>query len=89
MDLKDYFLPLDSEARQDFASRCKTTVKQLQNICTNGRVCSPELAINIERESGGKVPVERMAPIAKRIRVDWAYIRGTRRAKRTQHAVGG
>jgi DNA-binding transcriptional regulator YdaS (Cro superfamily) len=81
MKFRDYFLPMDAAARQDFAERCDTNVKQLLNICGGGRPCSPELAINIERESRGACRVEELAPTAKRMRVDWSYIRGTRRRR--------
>ncbi len=71
---RDFYLPMDSLAREDFARRCDTTAKQLLNIA-NDRVCSPELAINIERESKREVRVEDMAPTAKGMPVDWDYIR--------------
>jgi DNA-binding transcriptional regulator YdaS (Cro superfamily) len=82
MELKEFFLPLSQSKRESFAKRCDTTVQQLLNIIYGDRPCSPELAINIERETKGKVPVERLAPTAKSKPVDWAYIRGTRRTSR-------
>jgi DNA-binding transcriptional regulator YdaS (Cro superfamily) len=80
MDLREFFLPLPASEREAFAKRCDTTVKHLLNIVCGDRKCSPELAINIERETKGRLRVEATAPRAKNKRVDWAYIRGTRRA---------
>jgi len=88
MKFRDYFLPLDKKARGDFADRCQTNTKQLLNICGGKRPCSPELAINIERESKGACTVEELAPVAKRIRVDWHYIRGAKRPRRTEVRAG-
>lgn len=44
--------------------------------------CAESLAINIDRESGGAVPCERL-----RSDVDWAYLRGTKRRRRAQPEV--
>jgi DNA-binding transcriptional regulator YdaS (Cro superfamily) len=84
MKLRKYFLPMDAAARLDFANRCDTSPKQLLNICGGKRPCSPELAINIERESKGACTVEELAPVAKKIRVDWQYIRGAKRPRRSE-----
>lgn len=47
--------------RAAFAVRCGTTFKHLQNV-VYGRPCAPELAIAIERESGGQVRCEGIRP---------------------------
>jgi len=78
MEFRDYFLSLSAPDRESLAERCNTTVKQLQNIACGDRDFSPELAIDMERETRGKFRVEQLAPVAKNKPIDWAYIRGAR-----------
>lgn len=61
--------------RDDFSSRCGTTSAHLRNIACGYRSCSESLAICIDRESGGLICCEDMRPD-----VDWAYLRGTKKA---------
>lgn len=75
MELKDYLRTLGSdEARESFALRCGTTLNYLRLIAYNrsgrGKRASAELAICIDRESHGVVPVEKIRPD-----VDWDYLR--------------
>lgn len=72
MDFRAYLSKLLPDAREAFARRCKTSAGHLRNVAYGSRPCSPELAIEIERESGGVIPVELLCPA-----VDWAYLRGT------------
>ncbi len=71
MTLKDFYLSMPIGQREDFATRCSTTLGQLRNVAY-GRQCGEALAINIERESLGAVRCEDLRPD-----VDWAYLRGT------------
>lgn len=61
MDLKPFWMSMSVAERAAFAVRCGTTFKHLQNV-VYGRPCAPELAISIERESGGKVRCESIRP---------------------------
>jgi DNA-binding transcriptional regulator YdaS (Cro superfamily) len=67
-------LPLDQQER--FASRCGTTVGYLRKAVSAEQRIGEDIAINMERESGGEIRCEAVRPD-----VDWAYIRGTRRAR--------
>lgn len=61
----------DSDSdRDDFASRCGTTTGYLKLIMYGNRKCSAITAINIDRESKGKVPCDVLCPEA-----DFQYIR--------------
>jgi hypothetical protein len=53
MDLKTFLSSKSRPDREDFAERCGTTLGVLQNIMYGLRPCNPELAVSIERESGG------------------------------------
>lgn len=74
MKLLDYIKGLDKEGFQAFASACGTTVGQLRQVAY-GRRASAELAIAIDRASGGAVLCEELRPD-----IDWEYLRGTTRA---------
>lgn len=71
MHLKDFYISMTADQRDDFARRCGTTLGQLRNVAY-GRNCGEALAISIERESNGAVRCEDLRPD-----VDWAYLRGT------------
>ena len=64
MDLKSFLSPLDAAARDKFAGRCKTSKGHLQNVMYGLKTCSTNLAVHIERESGGVVT-------RKELRADW------------------
>jgi DNA-binding transcriptional regulator YdaS (Cro superfamily) len=49
--LKSYLAPLDSEQRDQFASRCGTSKGHLQNVMYGVRPCGTDLAVCIERET--------------------------------------
>lgn len=68
--LKDNDIKGDS--LDEFAQRCETTAGQIKQVAGEFRRAGESLAINIERETGGKVRCEELRPD-----VDWAYIRGT------------
>jgi len=66
--LKKFMAPLSAEERDKFAKRCGTSRGHLQNIMY-GKACAPELALLIEKESGGAVRVESLCP-----NVEWSYL---------------
>lgn len=70
--LKAYFLGLNDFEREDFARRCKKSVEYIRSVMYGTRKCQAKLAIDIERESGGKVRCETLCPD-----VDFAYLRNT------------
>jgi DNA-binding transcriptional regulator YdaS (Cro superfamily) len=75
MTLKDFLKTLKTiEERSAFADRCETTYGMLRNVAY-GKRAGESLCINIERETNGKVTCEDLRPD-----VDWAYIRGTKKA---------
>ena len=81
MKLLDYLKSLDLPARQGFASRCDTSVDYLFQLGRGDRKTKIQLAVTIERESGGMVTCEDMLPD-----VDWAYLRNTARIRGAQAA---
>ena len=69
--LKDFIykgLKTDKK-REEFAVRVGTTLGQLKQMAYGNRPCKAEYAINIDRESKGKVPMSVIRPD-----VDWAYV---------------
>lgn len=72
MDLKSYLAGLSGPERRALAERCGTSFGHLNNVRYGIKPCAVELAIALERESGGTVRCEDLRPD-----VDWAYIRGT------------
>ena len=56
---------------EKFADRCETTVGQLRQVAGKHRRAGEKLAVNIERESAGKVSCETLRPD-----VDWKVLRG-------------
>jgi DNA-binding transcriptional regulator YdaS (Cro superfamily) len=75
MDFKTFWLSMSVTERKAFALRCDASVFSLRNIAY-GKPCGDAIAINIERESGGKVSCEALCPTT-----DWAYIRQTGQKK--------
>lgn len=75
MDLRTYWQSLSPAQKADFAARCETTAPMLSQVAGGHRRAGESLAINIDRESNGVVPVESL-----RGDVDWAYLRGTQAA---------
>jgi DNA-binding transcriptional regulator YdaS (Cro superfamily) len=75
MNLHEYLKPLESDALLAFAIVCDTRPGQLKQVAYGNRRPSASLAINIERESQGRVTCEELRPD-----IDWAYVRGTKQA---------
>jgi DNA-binding transcriptional regulator YdaS (Cro superfamily) len=80
MKLKPFLQTMTLVERKAFAESCGTGASHLNNVSYGYRPCSLELAIEIERKSGGKVTCEEVCPD-----LDWAYLRGkfTRRVRAT------
>lgn len=72
MELKDYLETMTLDQRDAFAIRCGTSAGHLRNISYGYKPCGEKLAIEIERESEGRVLCEKLRPD-----VDWAYLRST------------
>lgn len=77
--LKTFLETMSLAERAAFATRCGTTAGHLRNISYGYKPCGESLAVNIDRESAGQVPAEKLAP-----EVDWEYLRRKwgRRAER-------
>jgi len=71
MDFRTYFFRMTVAARADFARRCNTSSGHLRNIAY-GKPCGEDLAICMDRESGGVITVEVLCPGG-----EGAYIRGS------------
>lgn len=78
MKLIEYLRTLSVDERAAFARRCKTTPNHLRNVSYDQKTCGEDLAMAIERESGGQVTVEEMRPDLADL---WAYMRGTAAAR--------
>lgn len=72
MNLHEFIKPLEKAALDALASSCLTSAGQLKQVAYGNRRPSASLAINIERETLGRVTCEEMRPD-----VDWAYLRNT------------
>jgi DNA-binding transcriptional regulator YdaS (Cro superfamily) len=68
--LKEFFFELQKQDRESFATKCGTTAGQMRQIAYGNRPCNPALAINIDRESRGRVQCDDLCPDA-----DWNYVR--------------
>ncbi len=68
MKLLPYLLSKTKPDRDAFAVLCGTTLGHITNIAYGMKSCGPELAVNIERESGGAVTRRELRPR------DWARI---------------
>lgn len=62
MDLKTHLNSLNRRGKEQFALRLGTSVGFLAQIAYGHRRCSPDLAIAIERETGGAVTVADLRP---------------------------
>jgi len=70
MNLLEYIKQTPIPEREDFATRCGTSLGYLMQVAYENKTCGESLAINIDRESQGAVPCETTRPD-----VDWAYLR--------------
>lgn len=77
MDLLDYINPMSAADRVAFAKKCGTSFAYLKQVAYGNKNCGAELAINIDRESGGKVLLEQLCPAP-----DWEYVITKKRIRR-------
>lgn len=68
--LRDYFLALTLDERQEFAKKCGTSTHYINQIYGGSRKCNPALAIEMDKHSGGAVKCDELCPKA-----DFEYIR--------------
>ncbi|MFH7764562.1 hypothetical protein [Acinetobacter sp. BSP-28] len=68
--LKQYLKPMKKEEREAFASRCGTTLGNLNQIMYGYTTCGAALAIAIDRESKGNIRCDDLCPSA-----DYQYLR--------------
>lgn len=74
MKLKSYLAELTADERESLANRCHTSVGHLKNVAHGSRQCGESLAIDLDRETRGKVTCEDLRPD-----VDWAHLRESSR----------
>lgn len=74
MKLLDYMKSLDKQKLEAFAQACSTSIGQLRQVAY-GRRAGAELAIAIDRSSGGEVSCEETRPD-----IDWKYLRDSKHA---------
>ncbi len=71
LSLSSYIKSLPTmQAKEDFASRCITSLGYLRLVASGVRQCSATIAIAIDRESQGKVRCDDLCPEA-----DFEYVR--------------
>lgn len=69
-NLKVFLAKMTVEQRKEFAQSCKTTLGNLQQIIYVNKKCGASLAIQIDKNSGGKVSCDSLCPD-----VDFNYVR--------------
>ncbi|HDS1679172.1 TPA: helix-turn-helix domain-containing protein [Pseudomonas putida] len=70
MTLSEYLKTMDKEGLDGLARRCGTSVGQLKQVAYGNRRASAGLAVNLDRETGGKILCESLRPD-----IDWGYLR--------------
>jgi DNA-binding transcriptional regulator YdaS (Cro superfamily) len=70
--LRTYLNSLEVEDQVSYAERCGTSLGYLRKALSTKERIAESTAIALDRESGGRVPVEDVRPD-----VDWSYLRGT------------
>ena len=55
--LRTYLNSLTTDEQLSFAARCKTSIGYLRKAISTGQRLGEQLALDIERESGGSVPL--------------------------------
>jgi DNA-binding transcriptional regulator YdaS (Cro superfamily) len=76
MNLLDYLKSLDAAAQKSFADRCQTSVQYLFQVARGERKPKFDLAVRVDRESGGAVVYRKLLP-----NVDWSYVRHRERSQ--------
>lgn len=70
MELKNFFMAMTMAEREAFARRCGTSRAHVTNVAYKTKPCSPKLAVEIDRESGGVVSCDTLSSD-----VDWDWVR--------------
>lgn len=71
--------------RERFCKRCGTSWANMKQIMRGDRSIAPWLAINLDRESGGKLKMEELCvEVDPRHKIDWDYVRKALRRKPTK-----
>lgn len=60
--LRGFMLSLSPDERRTFAKKCGTSHGQIKHIYCGNRSCNPKLAIEIEKNSKGKVTCKSLCP---------------------------
>lgn len=79
MDLRTYFFDLPIPKREEFAKKCGTSTKHMQNTAYGYKLPSTELAVAIEKHSGKKVTRQEMFPDT--FKSKWPELRAVADAK--------
>lgn len=77
-ELREYLNSLSVDEQSAFAGRCDTTIGYLRKAISVRCRIGERLAIAIDRESGGRVKCESIAPDT-----DWAYLRKKTASRRS------
>lgn len=77
-ELREYLNSLSVGEQVAFAARCRTSIGYLRKAISVRSRIGDRLAIAIDRESGGRVTCESVAPDT-----DWAYLRKKTASRRT------
>lgn len=84
MKLKSFLEQLSPEQRAALATACDTTLGHLKNIAYGYKPCSVVLAVALERETGGALLSEELAPWAAET---IAYLKQSAQDKPTHKAA--
>ena len=74
-ELLNYINELSPKEQVHFAIRCGTSISYLRKAISINQKIGEKIALNIDRESCGAVTCDSIRPD-----VDWAYLRGTKKA---------
>ena len=74
-ELREYIKTLTAEQREAFSAAVGASIGHLRKAISLRQKLNPALVVEIERASGGRVTAEQLRPD-----VDWAYVRGSRKA---------
>ena len=77
-ELREYIKTLDAAEREAFSAAIGTSIGYLRKAISLGQCLNPAVVVEIERATRGKITAEQLRPD-----VDWAYVRGTRKPRRS------
>lgn len=63
--LRNYINSLSTEEQVDFAGRCNTSLGYLRKAICTGQRLGDQLALDVERESKGAIPLDSIRPDLK------------------------